>query len=112
MTVQSLPNQYRVQEPLIGALILAIQAVHHALLYSINGTFTAPARKYDRECSKQNWGDCKIESANGKIRTLKRVKNLSDIQWADIKQAALKMQHSAPPQKAVTWMRRIATESN
>ncbi|GLB37951.1 hypothetical protein LshimejAT787_0410020 [Lyophyllum shimeji] len=109
ITVQSLPNQYRVQEPPIGALILAIQAVHRALLYSINGTFTAPARKGDREFSKQNWGDCKVESANGKIRTLKRstvflkrIKNLSDVQWADIKQAALNMQRGPPPQKAVT----------
>ncbi|KAG5640526.1 hypothetical protein H0H81_011873 [Sphagnurus paluster] len=51
------------------------------------------------EFSKANWEDCQATLPSGKTRLLKRssvfpkrVMQLKDLQWADIKQAALQMQ--------------------
>ncbi|RDB14733.1 hypothetical protein Hypma_016566 [Hypsizygus marmoreus] len=93
--IQPIPDDYRIQEPPVGALILSIQAVHRALLYSVTGSYNPPAGK-PGEFSKANWGDFTAETVNGKMKPvkratvfLKRVNGLKEAQWMDIKRAAL-----------------------
>ncbi|KAG5650380.1 hypothetical protein H0H81_012432, partial [Sphagnurus paluster] len=93
-----IPANFRVEQEPIGALILSIQAVHWALLYSTTSTFSPTDRK-SGEFSKANWGDCTVELMDGKMKNLKwasvflkRVKGLKEAQWLGIRNAALATQ--------------------
>ncbi|KAF8474319.1 hypothetical protein DFH94DRAFT_805753 [Russula ochroleuca] len=91
------PNE-RVQEPPVSVLILAVQAVHRALLYSIMGAFQLPSDKRSAEFSKTNWGDYSLVTPCGervfKRATvfLKAIKNLKKEQWTDIFKVAMSFQ--------------------
>ncbi|KAF8467009.1 hypothetical protein DFH94DRAFT_817630 [Russula ochroleuca] len=91
------PNE-RVQEPPVGALILAVQAVHRALLYLIMGPFQLPSDKRSAKFSKMNRGDYSLVTPCGervfKRATvfLKAIKNLKKEQWTDIFKVAMSFQ--------------------
>ncbi|KAH9983363.1 hypothetical protein BJV74DRAFT_797447 [Russula compacta] len=70
----------------IGMLITSIQAVHHILLYSTEGTFNLPCSK-SGAFSKANWGNYNVVSQKGTVTSvkhasvfLKRIQNLKDQQ--------------------------------
>ncbi|KAG5633836.1 hypothetical protein H0H81_004966, partial [Sphagnurus paluster] len=103
IAIQGIPHNQQVQEQPVGALIYAIQVVHQALLYSHkSGSFKPPTAKGVMEFSKANWADCTLTQPSSKSRSLKRssiflkkVKSLKEIQWDNIKEAALKTQEKA-----------------
>ncbi|KAF8492953.1 hypothetical protein F5888DRAFT_1806402 [Russula emetica] len=87
-------KESRVNERPIGALITSIQAVHRALLYSMEGTFKPPQSK-SGAFSKANWGDYDVLSPRGAAITVKRasvflkkIQGLKDQQWDDIYKTA------------------------
>ncbi|KAF8488759.1 hypothetical protein F5888DRAFT_1893246 [Russula emetica] len=94
LATTGIDKESRVNERPIGALITSIQAVHHALLYSMEGTFKPPQSK-SGAFSKANWGDYDVLSPRGAAITVKRasvflkkIQGLKDQQWDDIYKTA------------------------
>ncbi|KAF8486334.1 hypothetical protein DFH94DRAFT_809635 [Russula ochroleuca] len=105
--IDAIEPDERVKEPPVGALILAIQAVHRALLYSISGEFELPSDRKSSEFSKNNWGDYTLITPRGDRIVkrssvfLKAIKNLKDQQWVDIFKVAMSFRATAKqPSKA------------
>ncbi|KAF8488564.1 hypothetical protein F5888DRAFT_1910766 [Russula emetica] len=94
LATTGIDKESRVNERPIGALITSIQAVHRALLYSMEGTFKPPQSK-SGAFSKANWGDYDVLSPRGAAITVKRasvflkkIQGLKDQQWDDIYKTA------------------------
>ncbi|KAF8258244.1 hypothetical protein EI94DRAFT_1815782 [Lactarius quietus] len=104
--INTVDASYQVQEKPIGALIYAIQAVHHALLYSVTGALELPTDKKSAEFSKTNWGDYTLVTPRGEKvvkRTsvfLNKISTLKDQQWDDIFEKAIAFQAMVGKQRA------------
>ncbi|KAI0283462.1 hypothetical protein BC826DRAFT_1110208 [Russula brevipes] len=78
LATSSVEDKHRVLERPVGALILSIQVVHRALLYSVEGSFK-PLGSNETTTKRA-------------LVFLKRIMTLKDQQWDDIYKAALVMQ--------------------
>jgi hypothetical protein len=87
--------------------------VHHALLYSISGTFQLPSDKKGAEFSRNNWDDYTFytkatPAAPNTVHQVKRastflkaISGLQDQQWKDIFNVALSFQATGKPRRSV-----------
>ncbi|KAF7293854.1 hypothetical protein HMN09_01181400 [Mycena chlorophos] len=70
--VLSIPKQFDIsEEPPIGALVMAAQAVHRELGFWTTGDYVAPSRDRKYTFSADNWAD-KTTMENGARKTIKR----------------------------------------
>ncbi|KAI0283465.1 hypothetical protein BC826DRAFT_973778 [Russula brevipes] len=81
LATSSVEDKHRVLERPVGALILSIQVVHRALLYSVEDSFKPPGSNTRSETTTKH-----------ALVFLKRITTLKDQQWDDIYKAALVMQ--------------------
>jgi len=100
LDIDGIDEADRVPKRPVGALILAVQAVHRALIYWLTGRLEVPPDKKSAEFSKTNWGDYILIDPRGNRKVkrasvyLRTINNLREQQWADILKVSLSFQPS------------------